>query len=162
MEKFERITGIVVPDKRENEFYIHDDACLICGSLGMNESKVLDMINRVNQNDNTMRLLKKLEWSVIADFGNNSRCPLCKELKTNGHKKDCELGLLLTKKQDADAIFCETRIDGNCSTRDYGPSEYKEPCCKCCLGCKGSVEMSCSFVCNQVAEHYYPDMESEG
>ncbi|MDF2891224.1 MAG: hypothetical protein K0R80_1591 [Clostridia bacterium] len=68
----------------------------------------------------------------------------------------------LSSQNTIDAIFCESRNDGNCSTRDYGQNEYKNPCYKCCLGCKGAIEMSCTFVCSQVAEHYYPDVESEG
>jgi hypothetical protein len=41
------------------------------------------------------QIIKELEWSVIADFGNNLRCPMCKKLKTEGHKKDCKLNLAL-------------------------------------------------------------------
>ncbi|OPY63654.1 MAG: hypothetical protein A4E56_00377 [Pelotomaculum sp. PtaU1.Bin065] len=41
------------------------------------------------------KTLEALEWSVIADFGNNLRCPMCKELKTEGHKNDCKLALAL-------------------------------------------------------------------
>ena len=40
-------------------------------------------------------MLKSMEWSVIADFGNNSRCPCCKGLKTEGHRMSCELYNLL-------------------------------------------------------------------
>jgi hypothetical protein len=40
-------------------------------------------------------MLKKLEWCIVADFGSNRRCPVCLELRTDGHKKDCELASLL-------------------------------------------------------------------
>jgi hypothetical protein len=49
--------------------------------------------------------------------------------------------------------------DCMCSTRDYGLNQYKDPCCYCCIGCNNAIEMTCSFVCPLVAEHYHP---SEG
>ncbi len=66
------------------------------------------------------------------------------------------------QNQISDAMFCGSRKHDKCSTRDYGLNQYKDPCYHCCLGCKGAIEMSCAFVCTVVAEHYYPDMESEG
>ena len=39
--------------------------------------------------------------------------------------------------------------------------KYKDPCMKCCYGCKHAIDMDCSFVCPEVAEHYYPE-EGDG
>ncbi|MDF2609064.1 MAG: hypothetical protein K0R92_538 [Lachnospiraceae bacterium] len=55
--------------------------------------------------------------------------------------------------------FCENIKDEKCSTRDYGPNQYKEPCYECCLGCAGAINMECNFVCTKVAEHYHPEDE---
>lgn len=55
--------------------------------------------------------------------------------------------------------FCEDEQGGICTARDYGPNQYKDPCYRCCLGCGGAIEMSCTFVCRTVAEHYYPEEE---
>lgn len=41
------------------------------------------------------KILKELEWSILSDFGNNLKCPMCKNLRTDGHKKDCKLALAL-------------------------------------------------------------------
>jgi hypothetical protein len=40
-------------------------------------------------------MLESLEWSVIADYGNASRCPSCKCLKTAGHSEYCKLQQIL-------------------------------------------------------------------
>lgn len=49
MEKFKKVTGTVVLEKMEDGYSIHDEACFICGSLGVNEEKAMDMINQVNE-----------------------------------------------------------------------------------------------------------------
>jgi hypothetical protein len=58
-------------------------------------------------------------------------------------------------------FYCESRKDGYCTSRDYGGNQYKDPCMKCCYGCKHAIDMDCSFVCPEVAEHYYPE-EGDG
>ncbi|MDI9208103.1 hypothetical protein MT361_05995 [Clostridium butyricum] len=64
------------------------------------------------------------------------------------------------KQAKADMLLkCDSHKAGMCSTRDYGANEYKNPCYKCCLGCSHAINMDCSFVCNIVAEHYYPEEE---
>ncbi|MEG0775467.1 hypothetical protein [Clostridium sp.] len=42
-------------------------------------------------------ILEELEWSVIANFGNDLRCPCCKNLKNEGHKHECRLRIALSK-----------------------------------------------------------------
>lgn len=62
------------------------------------------------------------------------------------------------KQAKADMLLqCDNHKAGVCSTRDYGQNEYKNPCYKCCLGCSHAINMDCSFVCNIVSEHYYPE-----
>jgi hypothetical protein len=58
-------------------------------------------------------------------------------------------------------LDCEDRKGDKCSTRDYGPNQYKYPCYKCCFGCSHAIEMSCTFVCPKVEEHYYPEEEQK-
>lgn len=106
MEKFDKVTGEVVLLKLEDGYVIHDDACFICGSLGVNEVKVADMIQRVNGYNDTIEMLKKLEWSVITDFGNNLRCPMCKGLKTEGHKHSCKLNIMLQMHHYVECYRC--------------------------------------------------------
>jgi hypothetical protein len=45
-------------------------------------------------------ILKRLEWAVLANFGNDRRCPICNQLKSQGHKKDCELKFLLMSGEE--------------------------------------------------------------
>lgn len=54
-------------------------------------------------------------------------------------------------------FYCENRKKKICSTRDYGNNQYPNSCYNCCIGCKNAIEMTCSLVCSQVAEHYYPE-----
>ena len=58
-------------------------------------------------------------------------------------------------------FYCEARKEGYCTNGDYGGNQYKDPCMKCCYGCKHAIDMDCSFVCPEVAEHYYPE-EGDG
>ncbi|MDF2891222.1 MAG: hypothetical protein K0R80_1589 [Clostridia bacterium] len=65
MEKFKKVTGRVVLEKMEDGYSIHDDACLICGSLGVNDEKALDMISRVNTFNAAIELLKEFAFYDI-------------------------------------------------------------------------------------------------
>jgi len=47
MKKFEKITGKLVLEKKVDGFAIHDDVCFVCGTLGVNEAKVQDMLGVV-------------------------------------------------------------------------------------------------------------------
>jgi len=38
---------------------------------------------------------ERLDWSVISNFGNTLRCPICNALKIEGHKADCKLACML-------------------------------------------------------------------
>lgn len=66
---------------------------------------------------------------------------------------------VVKKNIEPEKFTCESRKDEMCSTRDYGLNQYKDPCYHCCIGCNNAIEMTCSFVCPLVAEHYHP---SEG
>ena len=64
MEKFKNIVGKIQVEK-ENDgdgYWIHDEECFICGSLGLNEEKVKDLIKRAEGYDKAIELLKEFAF----------------------------------------------------------------------------------------------------
>ncbi len=46
MGKFQTIVGDVKIEKTADGYSVHDDECFICGTLGINEEKFMDLVKR--------------------------------------------------------------------------------------------------------------------
>lgn len=127
------------------------DICVNGGHYLDEKNKIVGMVafsNQTSREINAVGDVKAGQECKVGDF------PV---IMTFTKPQSIDVVIRQLKQAKADMILkCDSRKEGNCSTRDYGMNEYKDVCYKCCLGCGGAINMSCSFVCNKVAERYYP------
>lgn len=64
MGKFKNIVGKIQVKKASDGdgYWLHDEECFICGSIGLNEDKVKDLIKRVEGYDQAIELLKEFAF----------------------------------------------------------------------------------------------------
>jgi len=57
---------------------------------------------------------------------------------------------------------CEEKIGDMCKKAiAYNKFVKTDHCEHCCYGCKHATEMTCSGVCRDIAEYYYPNQTEE-
>lgn len=131
------------------------DICVNGGHFLDGDNKIVGMVAFSNQSPrdiNAVGDIKAGQKCKIGDF------PI---IMTFTKPESIDVVINQLKQAKADIVLqCDSHKQGMCSTRDYGENEYKNPCYKCCLGCSHAINMDCSFVCNTVAEHYYPEEEN--
>jgi hypothetical protein len=130
------------------------DICVNGGHFLDENYKVIGMVAFSNQSAR--------EINAIGDIKAGQECKVgdFPVIMTFAKAESIDVVINQLKQAKADMLLqCDSHKQGICSTRDYGLNEYKDACYKCCLGCSGAINMSCSFVCDKVAEHYCSEEE---